>query len=170
MARWAYTFNLKYIGGLPVHLIYLEEAKKKAHNLGIKLAEEAILDADGRTEISQVDRLLGTHGNPWSNIEPAIDNLTNGTFRYEDSLVEYSLTHGKMTKESTISLMKKAGEELKLILQYYKIGNNEKVAEHLVKLRSYFSPATAEEFLNEEINRYAQNWDRKNYTQNNYSL
>jgi multimeric flavodoxin WrbA len=153
MARWAYTFNLKYVGGLPVHLIYLEDAKKKAYKLGRVLAEAAIVDAEERTEILRIDRLLGAHGNPWSNIKPAIDNLTNGTFTYEDSLIDYALTHGIMTKEGTNNLMKKAGEELKLILHYYEIRNNRKVAEHLVKLRSYFSQATANEFLEEELNR-----------------
>lgn len=153
MSRWAYTWSLKYVGGLPVHLIYLEEAKKQAHLLGKKLAEAAVEDAEERKEIPQLDRLLGAHGNPWSNLEPTLENLTNGTYTYEDSLIEYALKHGTVKKEEAIDLLNKAGEELKLALHYYKLGDYRKTAEHLIKTRGFFSPATFKEFLEEEVQR-----------------
>ena len=153
MARWAYTWNLRYIGGLPIHLIYYEEAKKQAHQLGRKIAEAAIEDAEGRKAIPQIDRLLGAHGNPWSNLEPNLENHTNGTYRYEDSLIEYALKHGTVKKKETVDLLKKAGEELKLSLHYYELGDNRKAAEHMLKTREYFSPATSKEFLAEEAQR-----------------
>jgi multimeric flavodoxin WrbA len=151
MARWAYTWYLRYVGGIPVHLIYYEEAKKQSHLLGKKLAEAAIEDAEERLRISPLDRLLGAHGNPWSSFEPTIENLTNGTYSYEGSLINYALKHGTVKKEKAIDLMIKAGEELKLALHYYKLGDNRQTAEYLIKTRGFFSPATSKEFLEEEV-------------------
>jgi len=156
MARWAYQFNLKYVGGMPVHLIHYEDAKKRAHQLGKKIAEAALEDAVERRKIPQVDRILGAHGNPWSHLEHSIDNITNGGFSYEGSLIEYALSQGTVKREDSIDLLRKAGEELKLTLHHYELGDNEKAAEHLLKMRGFFGPATAKEFLEEEVMRYAR--------------
>jgi hypothetical protein len=47
----------------------------------------------------------------------------------------------------------KAAEELKLTLYYYKLKNNQKATEHLVKLRVYLGQATGKEFLEKEVLR-----------------
>jgi hypothetical protein len=56
-----------------------------------------------------------------------------------------------MKENESIELLRKAGEELKLSLHYYKINDTTKAAEHLVKMRSFWSPATIKEFLANEL-------------------
>ena len=154
MSRWVYTWNLKYVGGLPVHLIYFDEARVKARYLGKKIAEAAKVDAEKRENIPQVDRFLGAHGNPYRHLEPFIENLTNGTYEYQDSLIEYALSHGTVKKEDARNHLLKAREELKQTLHYYKLCDNQKAAEHLIKTIASFHPATANEFLMEEAKKY----------------
>jgi hypothetical protein len=133
-------------------LIYLEEAKIKANYLGEKIAIAAKKDVKERIKITPVERYLRIDGNPWNQLEPFIENLTNGAYSYEESLIEYALSHRTVKKPESIELLKKAAEELKLTLYYYKLGNREKTGEHLVKTRSYFSPATSKEFLEDIVN------------------
>lgn len=151
MARWASTFNLKHIGGIPIHMVYFDEAIVKAQYLGKKIAEAAIMDVEDRRQITQEERYLGTLSNQWSRLESTIEDMTNGTYCYEDSHIEYALSHGTIKKSEAVDLLRKAGEELKLTLYYYRLKNIQKAAEHLVKMRSFWSPATIMEFFEDEI-------------------
>ena len=121
MTRWAFNLKLRYMGGLPVHMVYFDEAKIRARYLGEKMAEAAKVDVEGREKISDLDNFLGAQNNPWVVLEPYIENLTNGTYAYEDSLIEYSLSHGTVKKDEAVELLRKAGEELKLTLQSYRL-------------------------------------------------
>jgi hypothetical protein len=56
-----------------------------------------------------------------------------------------------MKGNESVELLRKASKELKLSLHYYKINDMAKAAEHLVKMRSYWSPATINEFLADEL-------------------
>lgn len=151
MTRWASIFSLKYVGGLPVHLVQFEDALSRANHLGRITAEAARKDSKNRIKIAEKDRYLGTVENPWSSLESAIMDITNGTFNYEDSLIEYSLSHNTIKEKESIELLKKASEQLKLTLYYYRLKNLEKASEHLVKTRSFWGPATFKEFLEDEV-------------------
>jgi len=151
MARWAFNLRMKYVGGLPVHMVYFEEAKIKARYLGEKIAEAAKMDAEERRKITDLESFLGAQGNPWSVLEPYIENLTNGTYIYEDSLIEYALSHGTVKRKDAIELLKKAGEELRLTLQYYKLKNGQEATKHLVKASAYWTHATYKEFFEDML-------------------
>ena len=53
----------------------------------------------------------------------------------------------KLLKEESIELLHKAGEELRLSLVCYADNDLIGAAEHMVKMSSYWSPATLNEFL-----------------------
>ena len=151
MARWAFNLGMRYIGGLPVHMISFKEANVKVRYLGRKIAEAAKVDANKRRKITDLEIFLGSQGNPWSVLEPYIENLTNGTYTYEDSLIEYALSHGTVKRNDAIDLLKKAGDELKLTLYYYKLKNYQEATEHLVKASAFWTHATYKEFFEEML-------------------
>jgi len=151
MSKWAFTRSFRYIGGLPVHMVQYEDAQIRARYLGRKLAEAALEDAEERRGVTALDKYLGTDGNPWSPLEVYIDDLTNGTFSYQGSLIEYALSHGTVKKEDAVDLLQKAGEELKLVLHHYRLGDRMKATEHMIKMRTFWSPATLTEFLDDDL-------------------
>lgn len=149
MSKWAFTRGFRYIGGLPVHMVQYDDARVRARYLGSQLAEAALEDAKGRHAATLLDRYMGTDGNPWSPLDLYIDDLTNGTFSYSGSLIEYALSHGTVKKPEAIELLQRAAEELKLVLHHYGLGESRKAMEHMIKMRTYWSPATLAEFLAE---------------------
>lgn len=151
MSKWAFTRSFRYIGGLPVHMVQYEDARIRAHYLGRKLAEAALEDADGRWNITALDKYLGTDGNPWDPLEVYIDDLTNGTYSYQGSLIEYALSHGTVKKGNAVDLLQKAAVELKLVLYHYRLGDHLKATEHMIKMRTFWSPATISEFLEDDL-------------------
>ncbi|MBT3285004.1 flavodoxin family protein [Candidatus Bathyarchaeota archaeon] len=153
MSKWAFTRSFKYIGGLPVHMVQYDEACVKARDLGKKLAEAALEDAEERFTVTAFDKYMGTDGNPWDCLDGYVDDLTNGTRSYKGSLVEHALSHGTVKKEEAVNLLRNAAEELKLMLQYYEVGDRVKAKEHLIKMRTYWSPATIKEFLDDDLNQ-----------------
>ena len=44
LCEWAFSYSMKYIGGLPVHTAYLDDALRKARYQGIKIGEAAVRD------------------------------------------------------------------------------------------------------------------------------
>ncbi len=147
MAKFAFTLQLKFVGGLPVHMVQFEEAKIEARYLGVKTSEASKEDALGRRKITDLQRYLGVDGNPWSVLEPYIDNLTNGTYTYDESLIEYALSHGAVKNEDAVKLLSKAGEELKLTLRYYRLREGEEATKHLLEASRYWTDATDKEYF-----------------------
>ena len=147
ITRWAITFNLRVIGGLPVHMVAYDEAITSAEELGKKIAEAALADSEERKRVTPIERYLVSYEGQWSRLESSLMDMTNGTLRYEESLIAYSIRHGSMKNEDSAKLLLKAGEELKLSLAYYKNGDLTGAAEHMVKMSSFWSPATLKEFL-----------------------
>jgi len=147
MAKFAFTLQLKYVGGLPVHMVQFEEAKIKARYLGVKISEASKEDAIERRKIKDLQRYLGVDGNPWSVLEPYIDNLTNGSYNYEESLIEYALSHKTVKNKDAIKLLKKASEELKQTLRCYTLRDGEEATKHLLKASRCWTDATDKEYF-----------------------
>jgi len=147
ITRWAITFNLRVIGGLPVHMVSYDEAIINAEELGKKIAEAALVDSRERKRVTPIERYLVSYEGQWSRLESSLMDMTNGTLRYEESLIAYAIRHGSMKNEDSAKLLLKAGEELKLSLANYKNGDLTGAAEHMLKMSSFWSPATLKEFL-----------------------
>ena len=147
ITRWVVTFNLRIIGGLPVHMVSYDEAIIQAEKLGKKLAEAALADSRERRRVTPIERYLVSYEGQWSRLESSLMDMTGGTMQYEGSLIAYAIHHGSMKNKDTVELLHKAGEELKLSLAYYKNGDLTSAAEHMVIMSSFWSPATLGEFL-----------------------
>ena len=151
MTRWAVTFNLRVIGGLPVHMVTFEESLTRSEDLGKQLALEALGDVKERCRVTPVERYLVSYEGQWSRLESSLMDLTNGSMRYEDSLIEYALSHGSIKNEKSIELLHSAGEELRHGLACYAENDLRGAAMHMVKMSSYWSPATLNEFLADDL-------------------
>jgi hypothetical protein len=66
-------------------------------------------------------------------------------------LIEYALSHNTVKREDAKVLLRKASKELKQILHFYRLKNEQKATEHLVKMRPFWGKATINEFLDTEI-------------------
>ena len=151
MTRWAVTFNLRVIGSLPVHMVTFDESMTRAKDLGKQIAQEALDDVKDRRRVTPVERYLVSYEGQWSRLESSLLDLTNGSLRYEDSLIEYALSHGSIKNDESVELLRKAAEELRLSLVSYENNDLLGAAEHLVKMSSFWSPATLREFLPNEF-------------------
>jgi len=149
LCKWAFTYGLRYIGGLPVHTAYLERARQEAKELGRKLAEAAIEDAKGRKKFPDPERYVDYLGKPWRVLEPYLDNLSNGTFEYPSSLIAEGFSNFK--KQEARELLTEAKSHLEESLNLYKQGKHEEACDQLVRASALWTHATWKEFLEEDV-------------------
>lgn len=147
LCKWAFTYKMRYVGGLPVHLVFFEDALNEAKFLGVGLAEAAKDDEkNGRKSWNDRDSWFYYMDKPWNALEPYLDNLTKGTFTWEKSLIEYGLRHSVFKKRETVRLLKKAREEFIKAMKAYKLSDKVAAQEKLVRASAYWTHATAKEF------------------------
>lgn len=147
IAKWAFGFGLRYIGGLPVHMAYYQQARIDARNLGEELGRAALVDErEGRKAFSDEERFVDYMDKPWTVLEPYLDNLTAGNFTLEGSTVELGYTKFPYQREDSRELLQKAANSLKEVLAEYKAGNEEAATRKLAQTSAYWTYATYYEF------------------------
>jgi hypothetical protein len=152
ICKWAFTHGLKYIGGLPVHAAYFERALKEAEYLGRQVAISALEDeSQGRKRFTDLERYLYYMDKPWSVFEPYMENLSNGTMRWEDSLMEMGLRLGTFSKPAAVELLQKSRDEFIKAVNCHRLNDFRQATEHLVAAGAYWTHATYEEFIAEQI-------------------
>jgi len=149
LCKWAFTCGLRYIGGLPVHTVYIERARQEAETLGQQLAEAAKIDAQGRKKYPDQERYVDYLNNPWSVVEPYLDNLSNGTMAYESSLIAEGLANFK--RQDAIELLQKARGYFEHALALRNKGQEREACDQLVRASALWTHATWKEFLEEDI-------------------
>ncbi len=157
ICKWAFTFGMRYIDGLAVHASHFAESLEEARYLGEKLGLAALSDSkDGRKKFSgDEERYLYYMDKPWSGFLPYMENLSQGSFQWQNSLIEKALRHGTFKNQEAIEFLKKAGEEFQKAIKYYNLQNYEEANKYLVKASSYWTHATWKEFLEEQVIRSA---------------
>jgi multimeric flavodoxin WrbA len=149
LCKWAFTLGLRYVGGLPVHTAYIEQARREAEELGQRLGQAAVADAQGRRKYPDQERYVDYLDAPWRPLEPYLDNLTRGTMAYEGSLIAQGLdTFGR---QEAIALLEEARERLEDALALYKEGRHPDACRHLVRASALWTHATWKEFLEEDV-------------------
>jgi multimeric flavodoxin WrbA len=144
--------GFRYIGGLPVHVAYLSDARKDAIALGLRLAEAALADErDGRRKLSDEEIFLMYMDTPWSIVRGYLDNLTNGAFRYDTSVPVRALRSGAFTSPEALPLLEKTCESLKTALDWYHAGDTHAAAVELAKTSKYWTNATYIQFLRDDV-------------------
>lgn len=147
LARWAFTLKMRYIEGLPVHLVYYEEALRHARYIGEKLAHAALRDEkEGRKAPSDEESWFSYMDKPWNALYPYIDNLTRGTFRWEDSLIEYALTQGTVKNEEARKLLEEAREYMIETINSWNLKDYRAAQVNLLEASSRWTAATFKEF------------------------
>jgi multimeric flavodoxin WrbA len=149
ICKWAFTFGLRYIGGLPVHTTHLEQAGRDAEAMGVALGKAAVADAAGRVAVTDTERFVSYLDEPWSALEPYLDNLTGGSMRFEGSLIEAGLT--SFRRQEAVELLAQAKGPFIDALNAYAGGDRQRACELLVRASALWTHATWKEFLEEQV-------------------
>ena len=121
LARWCFCFKFRYIGGLPAHTACYQEAQNRARYLGEKLAQAALQDEEGRKPLSDEETWLAYMDKPWNALLPYLGNLTRGTLRAEDSLIEYGLSQGTFRREEARQCLEQAREPMQRAIAAWRL-------------------------------------------------
>ena len=149
LCKWAFCYGMRHIGGLAVHTTYLERAQREAEELGRKLGTAANEDAQGRQAPPEQQRYHDYLDAPWSALEPYLDNLTNGTMAYEDSLIAQGLE--SFTRPAALELLQEAEGHLRQALQHYHQQDRHAACDELVRAGTLWSHATWKQFIEEDV-------------------
>ena len=152
LCKWAFGFGMRYVGGLSVHASYFERALSEARSLGRSLAEAAQTDfQEGRKPFSDKERFRRYIQTPWSILEAYLDNLSDGTFEWEHSLIAQADRERTFTHPESIGLLQKAAQELRVALRAYRSGDHEQASDHLAQCSTFWTHATWKEFLEADV-------------------
>lgn len=147
LARLAFCYKMLYLGGLPVHRVYYDEGLRHARYLGIKLAQAGLEDEqEGRRPLSDEEAWFYYMDKPWNALYLYIDNLTRGTFRWEDSLIEYGLAQGVFKDEEAIQLMEEAREYMIQTINAWNLNDYGEAQRNLIEASARWTRATYLEF------------------------
>ena len=157
ICKWAFTFGMRYIDGLAVHASHFEESLREARYIGEKLAQAALSDAeDGRRKFDgDEERYIHYMNKPWSGFMPYMENLSQGSFRWQTSLMEKALRNCTFRNQEAVELLEKASDEFQVAVKFYNMKDYESANRHLVKASSFWTHATWKEFLEEQVIRSA---------------
>jgi multimeric flavodoxin WrbA len=149
LCKWAFTLGLRYVGGLAVHTAYIERARREAEELGRKLGQAALVDAQGRRRYPDQERYADYLHAPWSPLEPYLDNLSDGTMAVERSLIAQGLD--TFRRPEAIALLQEARGLFEDALALYRSGQYPDACRQLVRASALWTHATWKEFLEEDV-------------------
>ena len=145
--RFAAGYGFKYIGGLPVHLAYFDKALAESGELAKKLAQAAIEDEkNGRKKPTDEELFQRYLGKPFDLLDGYIQNVTDNSFDYEDSIPVQSLKQEKFSNPDAVELLKKACEHLKAGMDLYNVNDRENAAKELAQVAKFWTNSTYNEY------------------------
>lgn len=154
LARWAFTLKLRYIEGLPVHTVYYGEARRHARYIGEKLAQAALQDErEGRHHPSDEESWFYYMDKPWNALREYIENLTQGTFRWEESLIEYALTQETIKRPDARVLLEEARSFMIKTINAWNLHDYVEAQRNLIEASARWTHATFKEFGEQQIVR-----------------
>lgn len=152
LCKWAYGYGMLYLGALSVHASHFQRALSEAQSLGRNIAEMACRDfQEGRKSFPDKKRFRWYIKTPWNLLEAYLDNLSDGTFQWEGSLIEQAMQNRTFTHPESRSLLQKAAAEFQASLHAYHAQNYEQASDHLALCSTFWTHATWKEFLESEI-------------------
>jgi hypothetical protein len=151
LCQWAFTLGLRYVGGLPVHTAYIEQARADAEALGRRLGHAAVADTQGRPPYPDPERYVDYLDAPWSALEACVDNLTIGTMAYERSLIALGLR--TFRRQEAVELLTLARAQLEGGLSLYAEGELADACRPFERAGALWTHATWKEFLEEDVIR-----------------
>jgi len=152
LCEWAFTLSMRYIGGLPVHAAYLDEALAEARYLGVKLGKAALKDEEeGRKPLTDEEKWLIYQDKPWKVFINYLENLTMGTGDPTLSIIRRALARRVFKRKEAIDLLRKADEEFEKFSHHYSLGEIKEAIRSLVRVSALWTHATWKEFLEEKL-------------------
>lgn len=152
LCEWAFTLGAHYVGGLPVHVAYLEEALWEARRLGARIGEAALRDEqEGRESPGDEELWLEYLDTPWQVYPHYIENLTRGTGDPTLSLIGRALAQGSFQEPEAVELLKRADREFQAFVHQRNLGDRESALRALVRASALWTHATWKEFLEEQL-------------------
>jgi len=88
---------------------------------------------------------------PWSILEAYLDNLSNGTFEWEGSLIAQAERDGTFRRPEAKALLRKAGQEFHAALEAYHSEDRDSAGDHLARCSAFWTHATWKEFLESDV-------------------
>lgn len=149
ICKWVFTLGFRYQGGLPVHTVGYDKALKEARALGRNLAQAALVDEKGREKYPDPIRYPDYVDQPWSVLEPYLDNLTNGRMTYEGSLIEEAFE--SLKKEEALELLTQAKEVFLEVLEAHRQDKPKEASRLMARASALWAHATFKEFLEEDV-------------------
>lgn len=144
LCQEAFCLGFHYAGGLAIHLTRFDEALQDAYELGKKLA---IAARHGRTPVKKESLLREYEGEIWHIIPQYLDNLTEGTMKYESSLPARALREKRFHDPEAVDLLRRAAEGLKELLAAYAEHDTAGSPDLLMKVAECWVQATWKEFV-----------------------
>ena len=151
LARWCFCSRFRYVGGLSAHAACYGEALNQARYLGGKLGQAARRDEEGRMPLSDEEAWLAYMDKPWNALLPYLENLTRGTLRAEDSLIEYGLSQGTFRREEARQCLEKARRPMQQAIAAWRLQDYEAAQRQLLTASALWTRATWLEFLEEGV-------------------
>jgi len=144
LCQESFCFGFHYAGGLAVHVARFDEALSNSFELGRKLA---IASLEGRKPV-QTEALLEEYdGEMWHIVPQYLDNLTEGTMQYENSLPARALRDHLFHDSGALELLREAAVGLQKLLELYTQKNTAEIAPLLAKVAACWVQATWKEFV-----------------------
>ena len=144
--------GFRWIGGLPVHLAYMDKARPKAIALALRLAEAAIADErDGRGKLTDDELFAMYTGTPWDIVYGYLENITDGSFDYETSVPATALREGTFDVPEGRELLLRVCEHLKPALELYRDGKMTEAGRELALVAKFWTNATFKQFVEGKV-------------------
>ncbi|MFH1567040.1 MAG: flavodoxin family protein [Gemmatimonadota bacterium] len=149
LCKWSFTMGFRYTGGLAVHTTQLARAGGEAVELGHRLGEAALEDARGRQPFPDQEKYVAYLDEPWSPLDPYLENLSNGTMAWEGSLLAEGLE--SFQRQDAAELLKEARGHFEAALRLRGEGRRVEACDQLVRASALWTHATWKEFLEEDV-------------------
>jgi len=144
----SFHMQWRYVGGLPVHAVHLDQSLEEARYLGTKLGLAA---REGRQPVDD-EALWSEYGKEVWHIYPEyMYNLTNDTYDYNESLPEQAIRHGVLKNPKAVSLMQEAADGLQEVTRLHKLGNREEAQRRMVTASMAWIQSTWAEYLADDV-------------------
>jgi len=148
LCQFSFQQGFRYVGGLPVHAAFMDQALEEARYLGRKLGLAA---RNGRQPVDE-ETLWSEYAKELWNIYPQyIDNFTSGTMDYNQSMPEEALRHGLFQKPEALELLQKAADGFKEVIRLHKLGNFEQAQKLMISVSAHWVRATWDEYLKDNV-------------------
>ena len=144
LCQESFCRGFHYVGGLAVHAAQLPQALEDANDLGAKLGRACL---KGRQAVNDESLWSEYAGQMWHVYPQYLDNLTNGTLDYEQSLPALAVRDGVFRNPDARDLLNRAADGLRDVLRLHKLGDRQSAQKQLVRVATLWVQATWKEFV-----------------------